>query len=149
MAIIKRDGDWFSRIPLLFDDFMGRSLWNWTNSNFSSTNTTLPAVNIIEKDDVFEVEMAAPGLEKKDFNIELDNNLLTITSQRKNEKEEKDENYTRKEFSYESFQRSFTLPGEVVDAEKILAKYENGMLRLIVPKKDEAKNKPKRMIRIS
>ncbi len=150
MSIIKRDGDIFSRFPVLFDDFFTRSFWDWNSSNFSVTNTTVPAVNIIENDDNFEVKMAAPGMSKDDFQIELDNNVLTITSTKKNEKNEiENDRFNRQEFSYESFQRSFTMPKEVVDAEKIQAKYENGILRMSVPKREEAKTKPKRLIRIS
>ncbi len=150
MEIIKRDGDILSRIPSLFDDFISRSLWDWNKSNFSDTNTTVPAINIYENEDSFEVEMAAPGMEKTDFNIQLDNNVLLISSERKIEKENKDEDlYYRREFSYQSFQRSLTFSKDVVDAEKIKAKYENGILRLIIPKKEEAKQKPPRMIRIS
>lgn len=94
--------------------------------------------------------MAAPGMNKEDFKVELDGNVLTITSERKDENETKDgERYSRREFSYQSFQRSFQLPKEVVDAEKIEAKYENGVLRLLVPKKEEAKPKPPKMIQIN
>jgi HSP20 family protein len=150
MSIIKRDGDMFSRLPNLFDDLFTKSLWDWSNLNYSDTNTTIPAVNIIEKDDGFEVEMAAPGMEKKDFSIELDNNVLTISSEKKSEKEETaQDKIQRREFSYQSFRRSFTLSKETVDADKINAKYENGILRLIIPKKEEARQKPKRVIRIS
>ena len=150
MAIMKRDGDMFSRLPNLFDDFLTRSLWDWGNLNYSDTNTSIPAVNILEKDDGFEVEMAAPGMDKKDFSIELENNVLTISSEKKSEKEEsgKDKIH-RKEFSYQSFRRSFTLARDTVDADKIQAKYENGILRLMIPKKEEAREKPRRVIKIS
>ena len=94
--------------------------------------------------------MAAPGMKKSDFRIELDGNLLTINSEATNQNEEKDgERYTRREFSYQSFQRSFTLPKEVVDSDKINARYEDGVLRLLIPKKEEAKPKPAKMIAIS
>ena len=150
MAIMKREGDMFSRLPSLFDDFFTSSLWDWSNQNYSDTNTTIPAVNIIEKDDAFEVEMAAPGMDKKDFNIELDNNVLTISSEKKSEKKESDKEWNhRKEFSYQSFQRSFTLSKDVVDADKIQARYENGILKLMIPKREEAKQKPRRVIKIS
>ena len=93
---------------------------------------------------------AAPGLTKKDFKVELDGNSPTISSERSNEKEEKDEErYSRKEFSYQSFQRTFTLQKDVVDIDKIEAKYENGLLHLLIPKKEEAKQKPPRLIQIS
>ena len=94
--------------------------------------------------------MAAPGMKKEDFKIELENNLLTISSEKTIEPEQDEGNrYSKKEYSYESFQRSFTLPKEVVDADKIQARYENGLLHLVIPKKEEAKQKPPRMIQIS
>ena len=107
-------------------------------------------VNIKETADNFVVEVAAPGMTKKDFKIELDGNMLTISSEKSDQREEnEDEKYTRKEFSYQSFYRTFNLPKEVVDAEKIEAKYENGLLHLMIPKKEEAKQKPPRLIQIS
>jgi HSP20 family protein len=96
------------------------------------------------------VEVAAPGMSKKDFKIELDGNALTISSEKTNRQEDKeDEKYTRKEFSYQSFYRTFTLPKEVVDVDKIEAKYDNGLLHLLIPKKEEAKQKPPKLIQIS
>ena len=89
-------------------------------------------------------------MEKKDFKIELDGNMLEISSEKQEEFENKEnENYSRREFSYKSFYRSFHLPKEVVDADKIKAKYENGLLHLSIPKKDDAKQKPARLINIS
>ena len=132
------------------DDFFNRDIFNRDLSNFSLTDTTLPAVNIREKHDNFEVEMAAPGMKKDDFKIELDGNLLTISSEKTDQHEEKEgEKYTRREFSYQSFQRSFNLPKEVVDAEKIKARYENGVLQLVIPKREEVKQKPRRTIQIA
>jgi HSP20 family protein len=148
MSIIKRN-ELFPSLNL-FDDFFTRDLLNWGVNNGSSTNTTIPMVNIKENNENFEVEMAAPGMNKEDFKVELDGNVLTITSEKRNEQEVKEgERYSRREFSYQSFQRSFQLPKEVVDADKIEAKYENGVLRLVVPKKEEAKPKPPKMIQIS
>lgn len=133
----------------LFDDFFSRDLWNWGLDNNSNTATTIPAVNIKETAENFEVEMAAPGMKKEDFRIELDGNTLTIASEFKNENEEKEgEHYSRREFSYQSFQRTFTLPKNVVDVEQINAKYENGVLHLLIPKREEAKQRPPRMIEI-
>jgi len=133
----------------LFDDFFSRDIWNWGLANSSSTNTTLPAVNIRETAEHFEVEMAAPGMNKEDFKIELEGNELRINSEKQQDNEVNEgERYTRREFSYQSFQRSFTLPKEVVDVDQINAKYENGVLRLLIPKKEEAKQKPARMIEI-
>ena len=147
MSIIKRN-ELFPGMNL-FDDFFSRDLWNPDRNNFSSTNTTIPLVNIKETNESFEVEMAAPGMTKNDFKVELDSNILTITSEKKDKFETKEgERYSRREFSYQSFQRSFQLPKEVVDAEKIEAKYENGVLRLVIPKKEEARPKPPKMIQI-
>jgi len=150
MNLIKRNGNSMNQWPLLFDDFFNRDFFNWGLSNFSDTNTTVPGVNIKETKDSFEVEVAAPGMDKKDFKIQLDGNLLTISSERTDQREEnnEEEKYSRKEFSYQSFQRSFTLPKDVVDEDKIEAKYENGLLHLVIPKKEEAKQKPPRQIQI-
>ena len=133
----------------VFDDFFTRDLWKWGLNNTSSTNTTIAAVNIREPNEHFEVEMAAPGMTREDFKVELDGTMLTISSEKKQNREDRDgEKYTRREFSYQSFQRTFQLPKEVVDAENIQARYENGVLQLLIPKKEEAKQKPPRTIEI-
>jgi HSP20 family protein len=150
MKLLNGNGSLMNRMPLLFDDFFNRDLFNWGVSNFSNTNTTIPSVNIRETNENFDVEVAAPGMNKKDFKIELDGNMLTISSERSEENQDKeDEKYSRREFSYQSFYRTFNLPKEVVDVDKIEAKYENGLLHLIIPKKEEAKQKPPRLINIS
>ena len=149
MNLIKRNGNQmpgFNRS--FFDDIFGRELFNWENNNFSTTSTTLPSVNIKETTDTYEVEVAAPGLAKSDFKVTLDGNLLTISSEKQSQKENEQENFTRREFSYQSFQRSFELPKNVVDEENISARYENGLLQLSIPKKEEAKQKPPRLIEI-
>ncbi len=147
MTLVKRNGGWLNPLPTLFDDFFNR---DWSNSNFSDTNTTIPAVNIKETAENYEVEVAAAGMTKKDFKVELDGNTLTISSERSNQKEEgEDEKYSRKEFSYQSFQRTFTLQKDVMDIDKIKAKYDNGLLHLLIPKREEAKQKPPRLIQIS
>ena len=150
MTLVKRNGSLLNQMPVLFDDFFNRDLFNWGNQNFSDTNTTVPAVNIKETAENYEVEVAAPGMTKNDFKVELDGNALSISSARSHQKEEwDDERYSRKEFSYQSFQRTFTLQKDVVDIDKIQAKYENGLLHLLIPKKEEAKQKPPRLIQIS
>ena len=146
MTLVKRNSD--TLFPSLFDNFFSRDLMDWNNSNFSNTNTTLPAVNIRENDQEFTIEVAAPGMKKDDFNINLDNNQLCISSETKNETENKEENYSRKEFSYQSFSRSFRLPVNLIDNNKISAKYNDGILCVSLPKKEEAKPKPSRMISI-
>ena len=150
MSIIKRrNHDGFSDLPLFFNDMLTKDIFNWGLGNFSNTGTTIPAVNVKEGADNFEVEMAAPGMKKDDFRIELDGNMLTISSERQHQQEEKDgEKYSRKEFSYQSFYRTFQLPKEVVDADKINARYENGVLHLTIPKREEVKQKPPRTIEI-
>jgi len=148
MSLIKRNGLLPETFPALFDDFFGRELFNWGNSNFSSTSTTVPAVNIREHAQAFEVEVAAPGMQKSDFLVRLDGNTLTISSHREHKEEKQGDNYSRKEFSYESFQRSLLLPKDVVDHDGIWAKYENGLLQLTIPKKEEARKKEPRLIEI-
>ena len=137
-----------NQMPGLFDRFFENDMFDWSNRNYSNTNTTLPAVNIKEDKDGFDVEMSAPGFEKDDFKIELNNSLLTISSEKKVENETNEgQQFTRREFSYQSFSRSFTLP-ETVEGEKIVAKYKNGILSICIPKKEEAKPKPVKQIEI-
>lgn len=143
MSLIKRT----DRLPFLFDDFFNADWFG--GSNLSKIGFNTPAVNVKETDNDFKVELAAPGLNKEDFNIELDNDVLTISSELKSEKETKEEGkYTRKEFSYQAFKRSFTLP-ETIDGTGINASYDNGVLAVTLPKKEEAKVQPKRLIEIS
>lgn len=149
MSLLRRNDSGYSTLPSLWDNFLNRDIFNW-GSNYANSGSNVPSVNIKETPNSFEVELAAPGMEKKDFKVELDGNTLSISSERQEEQEEKDgENYTRKEFSYRSFYRTFHLPKDVVDADKIKAKYENGLLQLSVPKREEAKQKPSRLIDIS
>lgn len=151
MSIIKRNNPFPSMtMTSLFDDLFSRDLLNWGLNNHSVTNTTIPAVNIKETKESFDVELAAPGMRKEDFKVELDGNQLTISSERRVEEESSGEHrYTKQEFSYQSFQRTFQLPKEVVDADKIEARYEHGILHLVIPKKEEAKPKPPRTIQIN
>ena len=136
-------------VSRFFDDDWN-TLFDWTNRNYSNTATTLPSVNVKENVNEYIVEMAAPGMNKRDFQIEVNNNVLTIKSEIENEKEEKDgDTYTRKEFSYQSFQRSFNLNNDVVDDNNIKATYKDGILGITLPKKEEAKPKPVRTIKIS
>ena len=149
MNLIKRNvGQAPALHRLFFDDIFCRDFFNWENNNYSTTSTTLPSVNIKETSDNYEVEVAAPGMDKNDFKITLDGNQLTISSVKENEQTTGNENYSRREFSYQSFQRSFELPKNVVDEDKIIARYENGLLLLSIPKREEAKPRPPRMIEI-
>ena len=146
MTLVKRkNNDW---LPSVFDDIF-RTDWLNEKSNASNIGMNVPAVNIRDNEDSFTVELAAPGKKKEDFNIELDNDVLTISSEQKQEStsEEKGK-FTRREFSYSSFTRSFTLP-ETADNDKIGANYENGVLTIEIPKREDAKPAPKRLIDIS
>ena len=148
MSLVKRENYWPS-LPNFFNDFLNRDWYDWSNQNFSLTNTTIPSVNIKETDNEFMVEMAAPGMEKDDFKIDLNNNLLTISSEKQaDNKVEEGKNITRREFSYQSFSRSFTLPA-IVETDKITAKYTNGILNVHIPKREEAKPKPLKQIKVS
>lgn len=150
MSIIKRNGAQLSGFPGLFNDFLTKDLWNWGLDNNSPTGTTIPAVNIKENKDNFFVEVAAPGMNKNDFKVELNGNTLLISSEKDYEaSSNEEERYSTKEFSYQSFSRIFTLPKDVVDSKKIEAKYENGLLNLVIPKKEEAKQRGPRVIQIN
>ena len=150
MTIVKRNGNLLNNFPALFDSFLDRDFFNWGLTNYSDTNTTIPAVNIKETTDNYEVEVAAPGMTKKDFKVQLDGNMLTISSEKTTEKEEKDDvKYTSREFSYQSFSRTFNLQKDVVDTDKIKAKYEDGVLHLVIPKMEHAKQKRPKLIEIS
>jgi HSP20 family protein len=125
-------------LPVLFDDFFRP--WNewFDTSGFMARTLNVPAVNIKDNKDDYMVSMAVPGMKKDDFNIDVDGNLLTISCEKEEKKEEKEAKFTRKEYNYSSFSRSFTLPDEI-NKEKIDARYEDGVLKLSLPKKEEAK----------
>jgi len=134
-------------LPGFEDDVFGkdflRDFFNWED------NPSVPDVNVKENKDQYTIEVAAPGIDKKDFDVNVQNNMLVISSEKetKDEKGSEEENYVRREFSYTSFQRSFSIP-ETVDAENIKAKYENGVLYVELPKKKEAVEKASKQIKI-
>lgn len=130
-------------MPSIFSDFWDDDMWS---SRFGNQQK-MPPANVKENDEDFTIELAVPGMTKKDFDISVDNNILKISSEKKIEKEEKKENYTRKEFSYSSFARSFSLP-ENVNADKIKAAYQDGILKLMLPKKEPIKKQSKRLISV-
>jgi len=144
MSLVRRTGGLY---PSFMEDFFDKN-WSGQGNGFD-TGTRVPAVNVKEADDSFEIQLAAPGMEKENFEINVENNILSISAETKSENEEKDENgkYTKREFSFNSFKRSFSLP-ESVDDEDIKANYENGILKLSIPKKEEARPKPPRQIAI-
>jgi len=133
-------------LPDLVDEFFGRDFMS--NLLDVQTGINTPAVNIIESKDHFKIEVAAPGLEKSDFKIDLENKVLTISCDKEEKREDKDEKIMRREFSYCSFKRSFTLP-DIVDTEQIKASHKDGVLLIEIPKREEAKVKPARQIKIS
>ena len=140
-TILRRDGLFPSAslapsFDLLVDDFFNRDLLGYNDRNFPAIGSRIPSANIEETPKSFKIELAAPGLRKEDFNVELKNNILTIASEKEESSEEKDEEgrIRRKEFNFSSFQRSFTLP-ETANEEKIEATYKDGILHLEVAKK--------------
>jgi HSP20 family protein len=125
------------RLPAIFDDFF--KPWNdLMEFNGWGRTMTIPAVNITDNQNEYIVSLAAPGCKKDDFKIDLEGNMLTISSEKEESKEEKEARYTRKEYNYSSFSRSFTLPEEI-NREKIDAVYEDGLLKLRLPRKEEVK----------
>lgn len=132
--------------PTYNDDFLGR---NSFSSIFSDgADYTVPAVNIKENDKNFEIEVAAPGLSKQDFKVNVEKNVLTVSSEKEVKNGDEKDNFTRKEFSYNSFTRSFSIP-ESVEMEKIKASHKNGILKIELPKLEEAKLNHKQEIKIS
>jgi len=144
-----RNRSMLPEIPSLLDDILTRDIFDWSFGKLAG-NATVPSVNIRETEKSYEVEVAAPGLEKNNFKVELDNDMLMISAQRETKNEDKDTegNYTRREFSYESFQRSFQLPENMVEKDKISASYKDGILHITVPKSGEAKTQSSRIIEI-
>ncbi|WP_273566262.1 Hsp20/alpha crystallin family protein [Maribacter halichondriae] len=140
MSIVRRNN-------LVFPSIMNEIFKPDWFGGMEKLNSSVPAVNIKENEKDFELELAVPGRKKNDFNIEIDNNLLTVSSEMKTANETSEDNYTRREFGFTSFKRAFTLP-ETIDEDKIKADYVDGLLRCTLPKKKEALPKPKRMIEL-
>lgn len=145
-----REGSIFPEFPSLFDDFVTRDFFNLPVRNAFKMGS-VPAVNIRETDGAFNLEMAIPGMDKKNFKVEVENDLLTISANQENKIEEKgdDGKYTRKEFSYQSFKREFRLPENSVNESEISANYKDGILHVTVPKKETTNTKALREISIS
>ena len=132
--------------PSFIDDFLGRDFMeNFFNER---TGINVPAVNLVENNNEYRIEVAAPGLEKNDFKIDLDNDVLTISSEKEIKDEQKEEQFMRCEFNYSKFSRSFTLP-DSANGDKVKATHKNGILYVHIPKREEAKQKPPRQIDIS
>lgn len=141
MSLVKKNnGLWF---PSLMDEFLKPDFFG----GVQNLGTSLPAVNIQENEKDFLLELAVPGRKKDDFTMDVDDNVLTIAAENKNTKEVNEGNYSRREFNYSSFKRAFTLP-ETVNEDSIKANYEDGVLTITLPKKEEALPKAKRFIEI-
>lgn len=141
LPVLRNSFNW----PSLLNDFFGRDLA--TESVFPK-GFSMPAVNVAEFGDKYLIEVAAPGLSRDDFKLSVQNNVLTISSEKEEKKEDNDKKFHRREFSYLSFQRSFALP-EHIDVGKITASHTDGILKIEIPKREEAKEKPSRTIQIS
>jgi len=139
-TLVKTNG----HFPSLFGNVFGKDYDFFAPVTYANS----PAVNIVEHENGFRLEVAAPGLKKEDFKINLENNVLTISAQQTQNTEETTEKYTRKEFNFSSFRRSFTLP-QSIDGEQIAANYAEGVLKVELPKKEEAKAKSPRLIEIA
>jgi len=132
-------------VPAYWDDFFNDSFFKQVNSSTSRGNN--PAVNVSEDEKGFTIEVAAPGIDRKDFRLEIENDVLTISSEHKESKKEEKQNYLRREFNYKTFKRSFELP-ETIDQEKINATHEAGVLTLSLPKIEEVVQKAPKQIEI-
>ncbi len=138
-----------TRASQMFPDFSS-SLMDFFNEDRDWGNgwtSRLPAANITESEKTFNIELAAPGLGKDDFNLTIDNQQLSIGCEKEEKKESKKDQYSRKEFSYESFRRSFMLP-ESVNADKIKAVYKDGVLTVELPKKETTIKTPMKKISV-
>ena len=148
LATRTRNGRLF---PKFIDEFFNTDRFlidfdgSFPNLNFKNI---LPEANIVENKKEYKIELAAPGLDKKDFKIELKNGMLTISAEKEQETKAEDENYLSKEFSYSSLYRTFALPDNLV-ADKIDAKYENGVLKLKLPKSELSIQEPVKQIKVS
>jgi HSP20 family protein len=132
-----------ARLSDIFDDIFTKSMEGIDKKNCDC----IPAANIIENEDVFEIHIAAPGYSKEDVRIDLENNVLTVSCD-KNKTNGQDINYIRHEFDYGTFRRAFTLP-KIVDTEKIAADYTNGLLQIKLPKREESKARLSKQIAVS
>lgn len=152
-TLVKRDGMFPSVVSKfvspLFEDFFTRDISDWADRSISAIGVNLPSVNLKETDTKLEIELAAPGLKKEDFKIEVDNNMLSISAEKEEKKEvsHKKDDYVRKEFNYQSFYRSFNLP-DYADENKIEATYKDGILDVTIAKKPGDRKKTLKSISI-
>lgn len=143
MTLVRRTNGNFDS---LLNDFIGGDFFMNQNGLYCG-NKSLPAVNILENEDFYQIEVAAAGLKKEDFRIEFENGKLTVSSVKSEEEETK--KYKQREFNYAGFSRTFVVPKQKVDEGKISAAYENGVLSILLPKREEVKPKPARVVEIA
>lgn len=145
MTLVKTNSQ--NQMPRFLENVLLKDLMDFPEAGFSGNTNPLPAVNIKETEKQFELEIFAPGRSKDSFAIELDKNLLSVSSEVKAKKGEHQPSgrFTQKEFALQSFKRNFKLPVNKIETEKIEAGYENGVLKLIIPKKEELVQKPKKI----
>ena len=134
-----------SYVPAYWDDFFNDKFFNQLNS--ANCNGNSPAVNISEDETRYTIEVAAPGIARKDFNLEIEKDILTISTEKKESKDENKPNFLRREFDYQTFKRSFQLP-ETIEQDKIKASHDSGILTLTLPKKEEEIQKAPRQIEV-
>ena len=137
MTALTKSGS--TTLPSVFDDFLKPwNEWFTKGNDFFGRSLTIPSVNIAEDEKGYQVSLAAPGLKREDFKIDIDGNMITVSSEQEESKEEQEKKFTRREYNYTSFSRSFTLPDDV-NREKVEAKYADGVLHLSLPRKEELK----------
>ena len=134
-----------SYFPAYWDDFFNDRFFNQLNSTNCKGHS--PAVNISEDDKGYTIEVAAPGITRKAFNLEIESDVLTISTEKEESKEENKQNFLRREFNYQTLKRSFQLP-ETIDQEQIKASHDAGILTLTLPKKEEVVQKVPRQIEV-
>jgi len=132
-------------VPAYWDDFFNDRFYR--NFHTATSQNPTPAVNVVEEDQAFKIEMAVPGVSRKDFHIEVEDDVLTISTEKKESKKDQQSNYLRREFNYQSFKRSFQLP-ETVDQDSIQATHESGILSVILSKKEEVLQKAPKQIEV-
>lgn len=140
MNLVRRTSPW---LPSLLEEIFTRDF----GIEHPTRTIDVPSVNIIEKSEGFALDLAAPGKKREDFQVEVDNHVLTISTENQSTHESTDADYSRREFSYDAFQRSFRLP-KTVDTTKIKASYDNGLLHISIPKRKEAIPEPKKYVEI-
>jgi len=126
-------------LPNIFNDLLSE----FSIHTNEAQEKSFPAANIIETEKEFQLKLAAPGIEKKDFSIDLKDYILTISAEKGEENVDNTDNYSLREYNYQSFKRSFTLPKDLVNEDQIKASYKNGELLVKIPKKENIQETPK------